>query len=853
MKRINNYIKAIIFSLTFLCHGFCFAQIKRDLTEKEYDRWHTLASGPVSPDGRWVSYSKLYRDGNDTLFLKNTQTGRLLHFCKGNSGGITADGNYFICMTNDTLRATGLKKHKDFAISGVAGYKSKGNTLLCQMKTVKNLLIGKTDSQPAYFLKDINEFAISDNGCMVFVRESGQGYSLEIMESADCRPRILKSNVTGFSGLTWNNSGTAFSCYANTGIVNDNKNGESILYRYQRQGNDYHVSNISLLKSFPGFTLSPPSISVSDDGDKVFFDLFLPSDPHRSRDQVTIYRYSDKTLPPKEIKIKFWHVWLVDKQCIVAVEDQDHPMALTIGEGRYALVYSHDKYLPLHEYAGYYIDVYIKDMETGCKELIVEKQLYDYQHMLVSPEGKYIAYFKDREWWLYDIKRKKHNKLTNGASNSFYNAENDYPNEESYGVAGWSKNDQELILYDKYDVWQITCATSFGKRITKGRENNITYRVYSDGLYKSVHGGFGFITESHDVANGIIIIGLDGNNYDYSLLWYRTGKGVRFVTKGNGAITAIHKAEASDDFYFLESSFSTPPQLLYSNASGKRFVVTSSNLHQNLFKWGTSKLITFDASGKRGLKAALFFPASYDPDKSYPMVVNIYQDKSKELHNYIPPSIELYDGFNITNLTSQGYFVLLPDIHFTMDKPGESALECTLAASEAAMKIANVDRNKIALIGHSFGGFETTYIISRTSFFKTAIAGAAVTDLLSFYLNIDPFKKSYMERFDNGQFRNRHLFTSPEFIEESPIHNVCTIDTPLLLWAGKDDRIVPSEDSVKLHSALWRLGKRCNLLLYPGEQHYIENPVNQADLYHKIMDWLDYYLKDGKKPYWLFY
>jgi dipeptidyl aminopeptidase/acylaminoacyl peptidase len=193
----------------------------------------------------------------------------------------------------------------------------------------------------------------------------------------------------------------------------------------------------------------------------------------------------------------------------------------------------------------------------------------------------------------------------------------------------------------------------------------------------------------------------------------------------------------------------------------------------------------------------------------------------------------------------------MPDIHFIMDKPGESALECVVAASEAALATASINRERIALMGHSFGGFEACYIASQTGFFRTAIAGSAITDLLSLYLDIDPFNKSNMERFDNGQFRSRIPFTEKEFTSESPLHNAATINIPLLLWAGKEDRLAPTENSIKLHSALWQLGKKSTLLLYPGEGHVIENELHQKDLYYKIMGWLDFYLKDCPVPAWL--
>src|SRR5690606_21697792 len=124
-------------------------------------------------------------------------------------------------------------------------------------------------------------------------------------------------------------------------------------------------------------------------------------------------------------------------------------------------------------------------------------------------------------------------------------------------------------------------------------------------------------------------------------------------------------------------------------------------------------------------------------------------------------------------------------------------------------------------------------------------------DLLSFYLDIDSSNLSNMERFENEQFRNQIPFTELEFQKESPIMNVETINTPLLIWTGLDDKLVPPSYSIKLYAALWRLRKQCTLLIYPHEQHVILNPANQKDITNKTLSWFNYYLKGTPIEDWI--
>jgi dipeptidyl aminopeptidase/acylaminoacyl peptidase len=853
MESISIKKEWFTITLALLLPLFLLAQQKKSLTEDDYEKWHTLSTGPISPDGNWVSYSMLYKNGNDTLFLKNSVKEKLLSFPKAHSPVMSKDGNFFLCISNDTLKITGIRKKSGYTIPNLASYTLHGNILLGILKGSqgRTLLVHRLGSHNEKIIENITEYSI-DNlyNYLVFIRDQKDSTTLEIMEpKVSFKSRILdKTSEHSFKGLTWNKAGKAFALY-----YTDSKNtyNDICIYRQGNTNSEFRSVKMEAAEHSPEVRLMGTPLFVSDDANKVFFDVSLTNDRKKNTPDVSIFRNTDLTIPPKIDNKKLWHVWHVKTDSIRALEDSHFPTAFLTGNQKYAVMYNDTRYLPLHNFDGYYMDMYIMDIETGKKELLVEKQMYEYQHLLVSPKGKYIAYFKEREWWLYDVEKKRAKKINGGPNTPFYNAENDYPQDETYGIAGWTKNDEQVIIYDRYDIWLAPCSDGQMQRITHGKEEKITYRIYDDGIYPLVRESFfGFTSKELDLQSGLVIIGVDNDDYTNSLCLYKYSK-FNIIDKNCAAISAVVKAEKDDAIYFLESSFSMSPQYMRASVKERKTVLVRSNKQQDKYFWGTAKLISFDAVGKKGLKGALFYPADYNPEKSYPMVVNIYQKKSLELNKYVEPSLQINSGFNVTNFTSKGYFVLMPDIHFIMGSPGKSALECVIAATASAVSSANIDTSKIALMGHSFGGFETTYIVSQTNIFKTAVAGAAVTDLMGMYLDIDAYGKSNMERFNNGQFRNKSSFNSATFSAESPLLNVATINTPILLYAGKEDRLVLTEHTLRLHTALWNLGKVSNLLLYPREQHTIEESGHQADLYHKVMDWMDYYLKDGEFPKWL--
>src|SRR5690606_6106056 len=107
------------------------------------------------------------------------------------------------------------------------------------------------------------------------------------------------------------------------------------------------------------------------------------------------------------------------------------------------------------------------------------------------------------------------------------------------------------------------------------------------------------------------------------------------------------------------------------------------------------------------LKGALFYPESYDEKKEYPLLVVIYEKKSGEIMEYIPPSDKSTWGFNLSTYVSDDYFVLYPDIVYGVDSPGADALDCVTAAVNKVLKAYSISKERIAIMGHSFGGYET--------------------------------------------------------------------------------------------------------------------------------------------------
>jgi dipeptidyl aminopeptidase/acylaminoacyl peptidase len=110
-----------------------------------------------------------------------------------------------------------------------------------------------------------------------------------------------------------------------------------------------------------------------------------------------------------------------------------------------------------------------------------------------------------------------------------------------------------------------------------------------------------------------------------------------------------------------------------------------------------------------------------------------------------------------------------------------------------------------------------------------------------------------MWRFESQQYRmGRSLFEGKEnYLGNDPLLNAHKVRTPLLLWSGKEDRVVPYTQSVSFYLALRRIKKPAVMIIYPKEDHNLKKRGNQADLSIRMMEWFDYFLKDKKASAWI--
>ncbi len=492
-----------------------------------------------------------------------------------------------------------------------------------------------------------------------------------------------------------------------------------------------------------------------------------------------------------------------------------------------------------------FADIYLVDLATGQRTKIKEK-LNEDRYLEASPGGRYLGYLDHDHYYIYDINTKATVNITKNIKTSFVNLESDatIPQKPPFGVAGWTKNDAEIILYDKFDLWKISPDGSKAVRLTNGAADEVRHRyVRLDPEEESI-----------DLSKPVYLslFGVWSKKSGYAVLRPGAAAPEKLVWTDK-AVERLGKAADAPVFEYASETYEESPNVFIAGPDLKEAKrVTDTNEFQSKYAWGHSELIDYKDSRGTRLQGALYYPAGYEAGKKYPMVVYMYEKLSDGLHRYNAPSERSY--YSTSAFTTHGYFLLQPDIVFKASEPGLSVADCVTAAVKKVLEKGAVDEKKIGVIGHSWGGFDAAFLATHTHIFAASVAGAPITDLVSNYGN---------HHWSNGIAETDHIETGQQrmavplyedlnaYIRNSAVFAVSTMTTPLMIEVGDADGTVFYHQGVELYNIARRAKKNVVLLVYQGEDHGLRKKADQVDYQHRIFAWFDHYLKGDPAQTWI--
>ena len=471
---------------------------------------------------------------------------------------------------------------------------------------------------------------------------------------------------------------------------------------------------------------------------------------------------------------------------------------------------------------------------------------------------------KDKELWLYNMETEETRNLSKTAPVSFVNEDDDHPYEKPiYGLTGWTKDGSSVILNHKFDLWMLPLTGNKATNLTAGMgdKEQIRFRYVNldadapAGNRRGFRRGGGGAREPIDTTEPLMLSAYGEWTKKSGYYKLEIGEPPRKLIFEDRNVGRVVKAKKADKILYTMQTFVDFPNYY---VSGLDFVnpgkITDANPQQNKYAWGRRILIDFKNSKGVRLQATLALPAGYEEGKKYPMLVYHYEKMSQQHHSYSMPRFD--DRPHFSTYASDGYLVLQPDIVYETGRPGDSAMDCVGSAVRKVIELGYADKDRIGLQGHSWGGYQSSFMVTQTDMFAAVVTGAPVTNLVSFYNEL--YKSSGNVQHGIMEYGQVRMGTIPWkdmelYHSQSPIHQAEKITTPFLILHGTDDGAVDWHQGLEYYNTARRLGKKVILLSYPGEGHHLAKRENQKDFLTRMKQFFDFYLKDRPAPDWLVY
>ncbi|HUE85856.1 MAG TPA: prolyl oligopeptidase family serine peptidase [Vicinamibacterales bacterium] len=725
---------------------------------------------------------------------------------------------------------------------------------------------------------NVSEIAWQDSGArlaFVVTTEDGVGNAVQLYDGAAGTLRVLDSSPSAYSGLAWRKDAGSLA----------------VLRSVTREGREgpTHVALVwsDVTTASPARTLDPTAAGAlaedlrvvrfrrpewSDDGTRLYVGIapWLPAAASAGTLSSSRRREATSTNPDELPDVVVWHprdTTVMARQKIDARRDRERSMlatwwiddarlvriAQTIGQdarpikrSTRAVVVDTDVYARDRSIGRVYSDVWTVDLQSGARTDVATRVLDRY--LQSSPGGRYVLYLRDDHYWTVDLATGQQSNITANIATSFIDVESDatVAQKAPFGVAGWSRDDRSVLLYDQHDIWEVTLDRGTAVRLTDGRAAGVRYRyvrldpeeewidrsaplmVSQFGL-RSKQSGFARVTTT---ARGTALT---------PLVWL------------DKRVDRLVKARRAERYAYIAQAFDDSPDYFVGDAAlDEARQVTATNPFMNEFAWGRAELVEYRNARGLPLQGALFYPAGYEPGRRYPMVVYMYEKLSDGLHTFSLPSER--SVYNAAAFTTRGYFYFQPDIVFRPREPGVSVVESVVPAVQRVLDMGLVDAARVGIVGHSWGGFDSSYLATHTTTFAAAVAGAPITNLVSNYGN---------HHWSSGIAETDHIETGQQrmevplyedldaYVRNSAVFRAHTMTTPLLVMFGENDGTVHWHQGVELYNIARRAGRHVVMLAYAGEDHGLRKRANQIDYHHRIFEWFDHYLKGAPAEPWI--
>jgi dipeptidyl aminopeptidase/acylaminoacyl peptidase len=270
--------------------------------------------------------------------------------------------------------------------------------------------------------------------------------------------------------------------------------------------------------------------------------------------------------------------------------------------------------------------------------------------------------------------------------------------------------------------------------------------------------------------------------------------------------------------------------------------ISHLNEHFLSFPMPKTEVVTWTSTDGKEIEGLLTYPTSYERAKRYPLLLEIH---GGPMGVFTEEFVANPAPYPIACFADSGFFILRPNPRgstgygkafraASVNDWGGEDYHDLMSGVDHLIARGIVNPDQMGVMGWSYGGYMTAWIITQNSQFKAASIGAGITNLISMSGTTDLhcFISDYM-----GGWENKTLYEN-----RSPIFFVDRIKTPCLIQHGISDLRVPTSQAFEFYHALVRQGKNPVLIIYPDTSHYYEKPQMELQGMEKNLEWFKKHL-----------
>ncbi len=886
------------------------AQEKPTLTQDHYDKWERLGAAVLSPNGAWMAVSIRRVSEEEELRIHSTTSDSVVIVPFGSRAVFSSDNRWVAYSIGRSTEERDSARSRDEAIYDKLGllnletgeqtvradfasfhFSDDGRYLALRRYKPKDKESDGVDVVVHDLLSDrdmsfgnVSEMAWQSEGSLLAMTTDAVdqvGNGVTVYDPLSGRIRSMDSDEATYRQLSWRDDSSDLVVYkteidevfedtAHVALVwRDIAGDQGVSYRLSSETNDAFPASMRIVEFrapswsndgqtlFVGIQERRPSSFECEDGDSEEAGTDQEClEKEEEAAGVEIWHTLDRDpVPQQRVRERqlrrenYLSAWDLESGGFVQLGDDLTEENEIVRGGQYVIGTDETPYDEHAMFRQQFLDLYEIDVETGAKSKIADRI-----SSVESPSlnSRYILWFAEEDWYSHDLEDGETQNITANLETVFVNLDVTPTREQmpSFGIAGWMEDGRSVLLNDQWDVWRVRLDGSGAERLTSGASQSIRYRIASNDL-DSDDDGIGsdetiYYSVYSEWTKKAGFAGAAPGDDPQILVW----EDKRF----GGFSSPLLKADDADLFAFRMEGFDDSPDYFVAGPDlADPHQVTETNPFQSDYAWGRVELVDYENEWGRRLQGVLTYPANYDPSQSYPMIVYHYELLSQGMHQYQVPDPTQY--YNQQIWSQDGYFVFRPDIVYRDRRPGQSNVETLRPAVAAALAQApSVDEEKVGLIGHSWGGYQTTYFVTQDDLFASAVAGAPLTNLMSMYLSFywnSGGTDARIFEISQGRMQVPWWEDWDSYEANSPIHHIQNMETPLLMMFGTNDGAVEYNQGVEFYNAARRLGKQMVMLSYDGENHGLAREPNQLDYQHRIMQWFGHYLKGEPAPDWI--